>query len=168
MLDFPPKTRVNLHSKEVLEALIEMLAETIIERLEKGGALEHHYFLWNANGEFGHDLAIARGLPLEVAVPSINLLSKAAEETKLALGLVVHASEAWVASRLDGDERPASQREDRKECILIEGKTRYGVCVALCRRFDRDAEGKAVFNSPPEKLGSADGFKSYFLDSIFV
>lgn len=51
-------------------------------------------------------------------------------------------TEAWEA---EGDsERPPSQREDRREIVLVMMETRDGQGFCSSREIDRDAEGKPV------------------------
>jgi len=165
------KWQVDIRDKAALTRFMLTLAVFVEAILEKNGELLNMYLLFDHEGNNGHVLKPAFGLPPERVTLALNKMIRMTKGTPMAIGMVVHMSEAWGAELVKGvtDDRPPSERDDRWECYIIEAKTLHGDTFYINRRFDRGAEGKIVFDdTPPQLAKEGDVLQSQLLDAIFT
>lgn len=71
--------------------------------------------------------------------------------------VLIHISEAWVAEvtkeEWEKDKRPAGERENRRECLMIEAKSKEGDHAHFHQLFDREWDtGKIKWLGEPKEV----------------
>ena len=83
--------------------------------------------------------------------------------------LVIHISEAWMATEIAGKEigLPPSEREDKQEVILVHVRSRWGTQAYRSTQIDRQPQG-VQFVKPNSIFDGMEGtYQSRLLDHAF-
>lgn len=81
-------------------------------------------------------------------------------------------SEVWAAKvtaeQWKDDKRPAGERDNREERLMVQAKMIGGVTISLYQRFEHDWEGKIKWIGGVEELPTdKEKYESYILDDVY-
>lgn len=141
--------------REIIEGLLEMAKSNLMEY----GNVAPMLMTFG-----GKPIVASIGLVDKALFPAIA--RKVVQESNATM--IVHINEAWMAvvdPRVDDLRRRPADRENRKEVIVVEGKSALGEKVTVLQEFDRDAAGKPIVTAAPQWM-PVGGF-SRVLDACF-